>query len=39
VLAASGASLWDDPEDPGVYFQDDANWALELGFDVGLAWR
>ena len=39
VLAASGATLWADPEDPGVYFQDDASWALELGLDIGLAWR
>jgi hypothetical protein len=39
VLAASGPKLWDDPEDPGVTFQDDATWALDLGFDVALAWR
>jgi hypothetical protein len=39
VLAASGPTLWADPEDPGVYFQDDANWALELGLDIGLTWR
>jgi hypothetical protein len=38
VLAASGSTLWADPEDPGVYFQDDANWALELGLDIGLTW-
>jgi hypothetical protein len=39
VLAASGSTLWADPEDPGVYFQDDASWALELGLDIGLTWR
>jgi hypothetical protein len=39
ALATSGPIVWEDREDPGVFFQDDADWSLELALDLGLAWR